>query len=177
MKHCSDCGEKTIRTIPKGEDRLRYVCSVCDTVHYQNPNVVVGSLLTQGTRVLLCKRAIEPRYGYWTLPAGFLENGESMMQGARRETFEEAGASPNNLSLYHLFSVPHISQIHAFYHAEYKGDISAGIESLEVRWFEIDTLPWEDLAFPTVYHCLKRWHENPVDLNVKEETLDRTPRS
>jgi ADP-ribose pyrophosphatase YjhB (NUDIX family) len=177
MKHCSDCGEKTIHTIPEGEDRLRHVCRACNTVHYQNPNVVVGTLLTQGSQVLLCQRAIEPRYGYWTLPAGFLENGESMMEGARRETYEEAGANPTSLSLYHLFSVPHISQVHAFYHSEYHGDVSAGIESLEVRWFDVEMLPWDELAFPTVYRCLKRWQENPEDLSVKEDTLERTTRS
>ena len=117
MKFCSNCGEQVIQRIPEGDSRPRYVCEHCDTIHYQNPNIVAGVVPVWGEKVLLCRRAIEPRLGYWTLPAGFMENGESVEQAARRETLEEACAQVEDLQLYSMIDVPHINQVHIFYRA------------------------------------------------------------
>jgi ADP-ribose pyrophosphatase YjhB (NUDIX family) len=172
MKFCNHCGDSVTWGIPESEDRPRFFCNNCDTIHYQNPKLVVGTVLTQDDhQVLLCRRAIEPRKGFWTLPAGYLENGETMLQGALRETWEEAGAKVEDASLYHLFDVPHIAQVHVYYHARYLGEISAGVESLEVKWFNIENIPWPELAFPTVYQCLRRWVSAPDDLTLKEQAL------
>jgi ADP-ribose pyrophosphatase YjhB (NUDIX family) len=117
MKYCSQCGDPVSHIVPEGDNRPRYVCTSCKTIHYQNPKVVAGCLPFFEDKVLLCKRAIAPRKGYWTLPAGYLENGETTSQGALRETIEEANANVELLDLYTLFSLPHISQIYMFYRA------------------------------------------------------------
>lgn len=156
MKFCSQCGNPVIQRIPEGDSRLRYVCEHCHTIHYQNPNIVAGCLVTLGDKVLLCRRAIEPRLGYWTLPAGFMENGETVEQAAMRETLEEACARVRNLSLYTLINVPHINQVHIFYRAELADlDFAAGIESLEVKLFAEADIPWSELAFRTVGRTLE----------------------
>lgn len=156
MNFCSHCGHSVSQHIPQGDSRLRYVCAQCHTVHYQNPNIVAGCLPTWGTQVLLCRRAIEPRKGYWTLPAGFMENGETVEQAARRETREEACAEVMNLNIYTLIDVPHINQVHIFYRAELKSpDFAAGDESLDVRLFEEADIPWSELAFRTVSRTLE----------------------
>jgi ADP-ribose pyrophosphatase YjhB (NUDIX family) len=121
MKFCSQCGNPVTQRIPEGDSRLRFVCDSCQAIHYQNPNIVAGCVATWGTKVLLCRRAIEPRLGYWTLPAGFMENGETIEQAAIRETAEEACARVRNLSIYTLIDVPHISQVHVFFRAELVG--------------------------------------------------------
>jgi ADP-ribose pyrophosphatase YjhB (NUDIX family) len=156
MNFCSQCGEQVIQRIPEGDSRLRYVCEHCHTIHYQNPNIVAGSLPVWEGKVLLCRRAIEPRLGFWTLPAGFMENGESVEQAARRETVEEACATLRNLHLYTLIDVPHISQVHVFYRAELLSpDFAAGVESLEVQLFDEADIPWDELAFHTVRRTLE----------------------
>ena len=156
MKFCSQCGNTVSQHIPQGDSRLRYVCDHCHTIHYQNPNIVAGCLPTWGTQVLLCRRAIEPRKGYWTLPAGFMENGETVEQAARRETLEEACAQVEQLAIYTLIDVPHINQVHIFYRAELQSrDFAAGEESLEVRLFEEADIPWSELAFRTVSRTLE----------------------
>ncbi|MDB6143154.1 MAG: hydrolase [Pseudomonas sp.] len=156
MKFCSQCGNPVIQRIPEGDSRLRFVCEHCQTIHYQNPNIVAGSLPVWGTKVLLCRRAIEPRLGFWTLPAGFMENGETVEQAARRETVEEACAALHNLNLYMLIDVPHISQVHVFFRADLESlEFCAGVESLEVRLFEEADIPWSELAFPTVSRTLE----------------------
>lgn len=156
MNFCSQCGHTVIQRIPEGDSRLRYVCEQCQTIHYQNPNIVAGSLPTWDRQVLLCRRAIEPRLGYWTLPAGFMENGETMEQAARRETVEEACATLQDLHLYMLVDVPHINQVHVFYRAELASpEFAAGPESLEVRLFDEADIPWSDLAFMTVRRALE----------------------
>jgi ADP-ribose pyrophosphatase YjhB (NUDIX family) len=156
MNFCSHCGEQVIQRIPEGDSRLRFVCEHCHTIHYQNPNIVAGSLPVWEGKVLLCRRAIEPRLGFWTLPAGFMENGESVEQAARRETVEEACASLRDLQLYTLIDVPHISQVHVFYRAELLSlDFAAGIESLEVQLFDEADIPWDELAFHTVRRTLE----------------------
>ncbi|WNW11549.1 NUDIX hydrolase [Pseudomonas sp. DTU_2021_1001937_2_SI_NGA_ILE_001] len=156
MNFCSHCGQPVALRIPEGDSRLRYVCDHCHTIHYQNPNIVAGCLVTVGDQVLLCRRAIEPRHGYWTLPAGFMENGETIEQAARRETVEEACASLHELQLYMLIDVPHINQVHVFYRGELaEGGFAAGVESLEVQLFDEADIPWDDLAFMTVRRTLE----------------------
>jgi|TARA_X000000950_G_scaffold275688_1_gene362445 ADP-ribose pyrophosphatase YjhB (NUDIX family) len=144
--------------IPEGDTRLRAVCSACNTIHYSNPKVVAGTLPTWGDRVLLCRRAIEPRKGYWTLPAGYLENHESIVDGARRETQEEANAKLNELQLYTVFSLPHISQVYVFFRGPLdRPEFSSGEESLEVALFSEPDIPWDKLAFPVVTDTLEHY--------------------
>ena len=156
MNYCSQCGQPVTLKIPVDDNRERFVCDHCGYVHYQNPNNVCGAILTQGDRVLLCKRAIEPRYGRWTLPAGFMENNETVAEAAAREAMEEANARAGHLSLFGIFSMPYISQVYLMFHGQLVSDrISAGQESLEVGMFSENQIPWEELAFPVVTHSLK----------------------
>ncbi|TRX73197.1 NUDIX hydrolase [Pseudomonas mangiferae] len=156
MKFCNQCGSPVCQRIPSGDNRLRYVCDGCQAIHYQNPRVVAGCLPVWQGRVLLCRRAIEPRRGYWTLPAGFMENGETLAQAAARETLEEAGAPVKDLALYMLFDLPHIDQVYLFFRAELAdGTYAVGEESLEVRLFDEQEIPWSELAFPTVGRTLE----------------------
>lgn len=154
MKFCSECAAPLREMIPEGDNRPRYVCSACDTIHYQNPRVVTGCLVTAGRQVLLCRRAIEPRLGYWTIPAGFMENGETMQEGALRETWEEAAAEVEDVALYRLFDIPHINQVYVFFRGELAGGYGIGPESLEVRLFDEQDIPWSELAFPIVTDVL-----------------------
>ncbi len=158
MKYCSECGEKVQLSIPEGDNRPRYICGSCDVIHYQNPKMVVGCIVEHDNKVLLCKRAIEPRYGLWTLPAGFMENNETTMQAAARETIEEAGADVEITQLFTMFSLPHIDQVYMLYRAEFKEvNFSAGTESLEVALFSESEIPWEEMAFPVITESLKRF--------------------
>ncbi|MGV3653385.1 MAG: NUDIX hydrolase [Noviherbaspirillum sp.] len=160
MKFCSECAHPVSLLVPPDDNRLRYVCEQCGTVHYQNPKMVVGSIplwQEEGeTRILLCRRAIEPRYGYWTLPAGFMENNETTSDAAVRETTEEAGARIELHQLFSLLNVPHVHQVHMFYLATLKDlDYQAGTESLEVKLFSERDIPWEEIAFTTVSETLR----------------------
>jgi ADP-ribose pyrophosphatase YjhB (NUDIX family) len=158
VKFCSTCGATVTLRIPDGDDRERFVCNDCLTIHYQNPKIVAGCIPEWGDRILLCKRAIEPRYGLWTVPAGFMENGESTEDAAMRETREEAGADVTITSLYSVFSIPHISQVYMLFRGELtEGRYQAGRESLECRLFEENDIPWEKLAFPVVKETLHRY--------------------
>ncbi len=158
IRHCKDCGGHAEYRIPSDDNRERAICADCGLVHYENPLTVVGTLPVWGDRVLLCRRAIEPRHGFWTLPAGFLELGESTEQGAVRETAEEAGARVELLGLYTVLNVVRVGQIHLFYRATLRDiDFAPGAESLEVRLFAEHELPWEDLAFRTVSETLRRY--------------------
>jgi len=158
VKFCSECGEKVIEKIPDMDDRLRFVCPQCDTIHYQNPKMVVGSIPAFEDKVLLCKRAIEPMHGAWTLPAGFMENAEETLEAAVRETYEEAGAKLSNPHFYRLFDLPSINQVYLFYRADLvSGKHSPGIESLETQLFTEDEIPWDQLAFPVIYDVLKEY--------------------
>ncbi len=155
MNFCSECGHRVVVKIPAADSRPRFVCENCQTIHYQNPKVICGCIATWQDRILLCRRAIEPRHGFWTLPAGFMENGESCADGARRETLEEAQARVGALELYCLFDIPHIHQIHLMYRGELAdADIGAGSESLESVLFAEADLPWLELAFPSIQHTL-----------------------
>lgn len=156
MSHCSRCGARTQRQIPAGEDREREVCPACGEIHYVNPKMVVGCIIEHEGRVLLCKRAIEPRLGYWTVPAGFLELGESAMAGAVRETHEEAGARVRVVAPYAHLDVPHIGQIYLIYRATFvEPTFAAGPESLDVRLVPPDEIPWSEIAFPVVRYSLE----------------------
>ena len=158
MKFCTSCGNSVTLKIPEGDDRERFVCSSCDLIHYSNPRVIVGCLPVYAGRVLMCKRAIEPRKNYWTLPAGFMENGETTPQGAARETWEEARARVSNLELYRVFDVPYISQIYMFYRCELDdGVYGVGPESLETELYTEGDIPWGEIAFPVVYETLKEY--------------------
>lgn len=158
MKFCSACGAGVRLLVPAGDNRERFVCSRCQTVHYQNPKIVAGSIPEWDGRILLCRRAIEPRYGLWTLPAGFMENGETTEQAAMRETWEEACARIEISSLYSVFSIPHISQVYMLFRGELvDGCYEPGQESLACELFDAHTLPWDQLAFPVVRETLQRY--------------------
>ena len=156
MKFCSECGGTTETLIPECDSRLRAVCSACKIIHYVNPKMVLGTIPAWGDQVLLCRRAIEPRYGLWTLPAGFMEVEESTANGAMRETMEEAGARIELGSLFSVFDIPHVNQVHLFYLAQLKDlEFAAGPESLEVKLFTEDEIPWNLIAFRTITATLK----------------------
>ena len=165
MKFCSDCAAPVAIKIPVDDNRARFVCTVCETIHYQNPKLVVGTIPVWTSddtiKILLCKRAIEPRYGYWTLPAGFMENAESTSQAALRETHEEAGANIQLHELFSILNVPHVDQVHLFYLATLLDlNFKAGRESLDVQLFSESDIPWDDIAFPTVAHTLRFFFED-----------------
>lgn len=161
MKFCSSCGRELVRRVPANDDRERLVCDYCSIVHYQNPRIVVGCLPVWEERVLLCRRSIAPRRGYWTLPAGFMENSESTLEGALRETWEEARARVTGESLYTIFDLPHISQVYVFYRARLSApEYAAGPESSEVGLFTEDEIPWGELAFPVINATLECFFED-----------------
>lgn len=154
MNYCSHCGHAVRFAIPDGDDRPRFLCEACGTIHYQNPRIVAGTLPVAGERILLCRRAISPRKGFWTLPAGFMENGETVEQAALRETREEACAAVEAPSLYTLISLPHINQVYMIFRGDLSGGYAAGPESLDVELFEETRIPWDELAFPTIERTL-----------------------
>ncbi|HEY9278465.1 MAG TPA: NUDIX hydrolase [Eoetvoesiella sp.] len=158
QKFCSQCGSAITRRIPPDDNRLRDVCDQCGAVHYQNPRNVVGVLPIWEDKILLCRRAIEPRYNKWTLPAGFMELGETTAQGAMRETQEEAGAQIELGPLYTVIDVPHAEQVHFFYLAKVlSADLFPGPESLEAAFFSPGEIPWPELAFRTVITTLEHY--------------------
>ena len=158
MNYCTQCGTHVELRIPEGDSHLRHVCPQCGEIHYQNPKVIVGCIAEWEQRILLCRRAIEPCYGLWTLPAGFMENGESTTQAALRETYEEACARVSIEGLFALINIPHISQVHLFYRARLLDtNFGAGEESLETQLFSEDEIPWHELAFSSVDQCLKAY--------------------
>ena len=157
-RFCSACGSAISRRIPSGDTRERDCCDACGQIHYVNPRPIVGTIPVWGDRILLCRRAIEPRYGAWTLPAGFMEIGESTARGAQRETEEEAHARVEVGPLFSLLDIPHAEQIHIFYLARLLDlDFGPGAESLDVRLFAEDEIPWEEIAFRTVATTLERF--------------------
>lgn len=156
MKFCAYCGARLERRTPPGDQRMRDVCTACHTVHYQNPKVVAGCVPEWDGRILLCRRAIEPRRGFWTLPAGFMENDETMAEAAVRETLEEASAGIEIDALYALFNLPHINQVYVMFRGRLRqASFGPGDESLEVALFEEPEIPWGDLAFPVVRETLR----------------------
>jgi len=158
IKFCNSCGSAVTHRIPDGDSLHRAVCDACGTIQYQNPKIVVGCVPTYGERILICKRAIEPRYGLWTLPAGFMENEESASQGAAREALEEANARVEIEDLYTVYSIPHISQVYMMFRAKLLDpNVSPGFESLEVKLVTEDEIPWDQLAFAMVRRTLEHF--------------------
>lgn len=173
MSFCIECGAKTVQTIPDGDDKPRAVCLACGYIHYENPKVICGALVTWQDKVLLCRRAIEPKYGLWTLPAGYMELNETMEEGAIRETMEEASAKINVQQLYCLYDIPHIGQIYSLFKAELKdGSFGIGPETLESHLFTEEDIPWDLIAFPSVKQTLihffhdRKTHHYPLHLET-----------
>jgi ADP-ribose pyrophosphatase YjhB (NUDIX family) len=161
VKFCPSCAAPIVLKIPPGDNRPRFVCTECNSVHYKNPLMVLGTIPEHGDKILLCKRAIEPRYGKWTLPAGFMENGESTADAALRETLEEAKARVELGALFSVMSVPHVNQVHMFYRARLLNlDFGPGEESLEVELFDEADIPWPELAFRTISTTLRRYFDD-----------------
>jgi len=158
MKFCADCGAPVHLRTPEGDERPRDVCTACGTVHYQNPRVVVGCVPEWQGRILLCRRAIEPRLGYWTAPAGFLEIGESLHAAAARETAEEALAEVRIGSLLSVVNVLHAGQVHVMFRATLSSPAhGAGHESLETALYEETAIPWDDIAFASIRFALEHY--------------------
>lgn len=158
INFCIKCGSKVAQSTPPDEDRERAVCQNCGFIHYENPKMVVGCLPVWEDKILLAKRSIEPRLGKWTLPAGYLENGETMAEGARRETLEEAGADSGELIPYGMYNLPQVNQIYMMFrtdllHTEFRG----GFESLEVKLFKEADIPWDEMAFKVIRVCLEHF--------------------
>ena len=182
MKFCSECGKPVFLRIPEGDNRPRYVCEYCQTIHYQNPRIIAGCLPIWGEQILLVKRAIEPRYGLWTLPAGFMENDETLEQGAQRECFEEANARVEMDGLYALFSLPHINQVCVIYRCRLLDlEFSPGSESLETRLFTEHEIPWQQLAFRTISTTLECYFADrqtgKFGLHTRDFQSDPAPRT
>jgi ADP-ribose pyrophosphatase YjhB (NUDIX family) len=162
MKFCSNCGSSALEwKIPEGDNRPRFVCGNCETIHYQNPKVVAGCLPVWGDKVLLCRRAIEPGYGLWNVPSGYLENGESVGEGAIREVWEEAAAKVELQYLISLYNIERINQVYLQFVGELvDGAFGIGEESLECTLFTEEEIPWEDIAFTSSVFTLKRFFAN-----------------
>jgi ADP-ribose pyrophosphatase YjhB (NUDIX family) len=158
VKFCSECAATLEFRVPEGDQLPRYVCPACGTIHYQNPKLVVGCVPVHEGRILLCRRAIEPRLGFWTVPAGFMENGETLQQAAARESKEEALADVEIGSLLSIVHVIHAHQVHVFFRANLRSPtIGAGVESLEVMMVAPEAIPWPEIAFPSTTFTLQRY--------------------
>jgi ADP-ribose pyrophosphatase YjhB (NUDIX family) len=156
IQHCRVCGAPTVYSVPPDDNRERATCTACGEIHYENPLNVVGTVPVWGEQVLLCRRNIEPRYGFWTLPAGFMELGESIAQGAVRETVEEAGANIELQELFSMLNVVRVGQVHFYYRARMLDlTLAPGTETIEARLFREDEIPWDELAFRTVRQTLE----------------------
>jgi ADP-ribose pyrophosphatase YjhB (NUDIX family) len=161
MKFCNQCGAAVQQRIPPGDHLPRYVCDACGTIHYENPRLIVGCVPEFNGRILLCRRAIEPRKGFWTVPAGFMENGETLQQAAARECYEEALARVQIGSLVSVAHVLHAHQVHVFFRATLQEpNYAPGPESLEVILVEAGGIPWQDIAFPSTDFTLRRYLED-----------------
>ncbi len=174
IKHCRNCGAAVVYRLPDdGDTRERAVCPTCDTIHYENPLNVVGTVPHFGDQVLLCKRNIEPAWGKWTLPAGFMELEETTVEGAARETDEEAGAEFEMQELFSVVSVPRVGQVHLFFRARLLSDqFDPGHETIEARLFREDEIPWEEIAFRTVKETLLRFFEDRRKGRFEVHTID-----
>ena len=157
--YCTFCGSKVIVDIPDGDNRERHMCPDCGEIQYQNPKIVTGCIPTWEDKILICKRAIQPRLGFWTIPAGFMENDESIAEGAARETQEEACAEVTDLALYQIYNVRRVNQIYILFRASLTGpdQFGVGSESLETRLVAQEDIPWADMAFPVIVNTLERF--------------------
>ena len=177
MKFCSACGASIQILVPVGDNRERHVCVSCEAIHYNNPRIITGCLPIYQDKVLMCRRAIEPRLGFWTLPAGFLELGETVAQGAARETMEESCAQVTIGDLYCMFNLSHIGQVYMMYLAELPEPVFAENtdESLEVRLFTEEEIPWRELAFRTIWRTLHHYFEDRKTGNFSLHVEDIGP--
>ncbi len=176
INFCSACGAPVALRVPAGDSLPRHVCDRCNAIHYRNPKLVVGTLPFWEDRVLLCKRAIEPRYGKWTLPAGFMENQETVAAAALRETEEESGAHIELGEMYTLISVPHISQVHVIFRARLLDlDFAPGEETLEVALFSEEEVPWDEIAFRTIGMTLRHYFADRRSGRYSFHTGDLAP--
>lgn len=161
MRYCSNCGSKPDYRIPEGDDRPRFICDACETIYYENPKMVVGCIPTWKDYILLCRRSIEPRYGKWTIPAGFYEKGETVEEGAKRELYEEARATVKYLEPYALYNLSFISQVYLIFQGPLTDTtFYPGHESLSVRLFNEREIPWDDLAFSVVQRVLQQYFKD-----------------
>lgn len=161
IKFCTACGSPTHQIIPKDDDHMRAVCTSCSEIHYSNPKVVVGCIPEYKGKLLLAKRNIEPRKGKWTLPAGFLENGESVQDGALRETLEETQATARIIDPYRLFNIVFVDQIYLMFRAEMtSGTFGPTTESIEVGLFDESEIPWDEIAFEVIKQTLQHYFED-----------------
>jgi ADP-ribose pyrophosphatase YjhB (NUDIX family) len=175
MNYCSSCGGTVSLRVPKDDNRERHICDDCGVVHYRNPLVVVGCVAERNGKILLCKRAIEPRYGYWTVPAGFMELGETVAGGAARETLEEALATVELGHLFAMVNVVDAGQVHFFYSGKLVSDYGVGEETLESAMFSEDEIPWDDIAFHSGKFALEKYFEDRgKNCGVHVHTLRRT---
>ena len=173
MKYCCYCAAELIYAIPEDDNRHRYICQACDLVHYQNPKLVAGCVPVWEDQILLCKRAIEPRLGYWTLPAGFMELGETTLEAGIRETLEEANARVEVEDLYAIFNLPHVDQIYMMFRSRLLDlDFSPGAESLEVKLYKEDDIPWDELAFTTVRETLSLYFKDRREGRFRQHNGD-----
>lgn len=173
MNFCSSCGSsRMIQTVPDDDNRLRWVCEDCGQIFYDNPKVIVGTLPVWEGNVLLCRRAIQPRLGFWTLPAGFLEQGETVADGAMRETMEESGAEVKIRCLHTIYNVSHIGQIYMIYLADIlKPTFPFGSETSEIMLAAPNEIPWEELAFSSVRFTLEQWVADPGESQLPHEAV------
>ena len=179
MNFCSQCGAPVTHRVPAGDDRPRHVCDTCGTIFYSNPKIVAGCIPQWEEQLLLCRRAIEPRSGLWTLPAGFMENGESTVQAAARETLEEANARVEMGALFAYLNIPTINQVYVIFLARLLDlDFAAGAESLEVRLFHEHEIPWQEIAFPSIERALRLYYEDRRGdgFGVHMADIERRPR-
>lgn len=179
MKYCSVCATPVQFSVPEGDNLPRYNCPSCGAIHYQNPRVITGTLPIWDGKVLLCRRNIEPRWGYWTLPGGFMENGETLQEGASRETVEEACNDPELVQMLSVLSLPQFDQVHIFYLARMLSpDFAPTPESSEVALFAPEDIPWEQIAFRTVLATLEHYvaHRDQPMLPVLEQTISPVQR-
>ncbi len=176
MNYCSNCAQPVTTAVPEGDNRPRAVCSSCGTVHYVNPKLVVGCVPVHEGQILLCRRAIEPRLGFWTVPAGFMELGETLGEAALRETWEEALARVQLGALFSIVDVVHAGQVHVFFRARLaKAEFGAGSETLETRLFRPEDIPWSELAFPSIRIALEQYLEDEKSGNAQVR-LSAAPR-
>jgi len=177
MNYCSNCGSSDLEfRIPDGDNRKRFVCPNCHTIHYSNPRIVAGILPVWEEQILLCRRAIEPRLGYWNVPSGYLENGESVEEGARRELWEEAIARVGDLSMASLYSIPHINQVYIHFIGKLREpDFNCGDETSEARLFSESDIPWAEIAFSSSTFTLKNYFADRKNgrLKLHRATLDK----
>ncbi|MBX7227462.1 MAG: NUDIX hydrolase [Chitinophagales bacterium] len=161
MKFCSTCGDRVILTDVDGDTHKRYVCTNCKTIHYTNPKLVVGALVYWEDKVILCRRAIEPRLGFWNIPAGYLEDHEKAEEGAAREVWEEAGAKVNIEGVLAIYNLPEANQVYIHFIGELiDGVYSNGVESIETKLFSEEEIPWKDLAFTSSAFALRKYFQD-----------------